>query len=141
MVNAITLQIIKKKRRWRAAWTARKPFPWRKIRPGARPGWLAFVPAVSRSRRQLRIKENCFNYGVPFANSRACTLMAMLRSSFLRVRNAGATPAKETFSRIYVHVLCAFSPRYMAITSLRCCLHRANVNPACAYFAKSYLRV
>lgn len=66
-----------------------------------------FVSAVSRSRRQLRIKENCLNYGMPFANSRACTLIAMLRSSFLRVRNGEAT--ERGLSRIYVHVLYAFS--------------------------------
>lgn len=65
-----------------------------------------FVPAASRSRRQLRIKENCFNYGMPFANSRACTLIAMLCSSFLREYGNGG---ERDLSRIYVHVLCAFT--------------------------------
>lgn len=44
---------------------------------------------------------------MPFANSRACTLIAMLCSSFLREYGNGRR--ERDLSRIYVHVLCAFT--------------------------------
>lgn len=73
---------------------------------------------------------------MPFANSRACTLIAMLRSSFLRARNGGGT--ERDLSRIYVYVLCAFSRGTWPLLVRAAAASTADINPRCTRAAYTF---